>query len=102
MIILLLVILLFSVLSIILLQGRGAMLIAGYNTSSLEERAKIDEVMLCKDMGKMMLGITFSLLFYVPGGLYDKDIYFIFGTVLMVLSIIIGLIFMNNKNRYTK
>lgn len=102
MIVLLLIILLFVALSALFLSGRGSMLIAGYHTSTLEERAKTNDVQLCKDMGKMMLGITFSLLFYIPGGLYNKDMYFIFGTVLMIIVIIIGLIYMNTGNRYIK
>lgn len=100
MIILIVIILLFSGLTILFFSGRGVMLIAGYNTSSLEERAKVNEVNLCKDMGKMMLGITFSLVFYIPGVLYNKDSYFIFGTVLMLIVLIIGMIYMNTGNRY--
>lgn len=43
------------VMTILLMRGRGAMLIAGYNTASDEERAKYDEKKLCKTVGFCML-----------------------------------------------
>lgn len=43
------------VMTILLLRGRGAMLIAGYNTASDEERARYDEKKLCKTVGFCML-----------------------------------------------
>lgn len=102
MITLLLVLLLFIVMTVVLLRGNGASMIAGHNMKSAEERAKINEVKLCKDMGKMMLGITFSLLFFIVGGMLNKEIYFIIGTILMILCMICGLIYMNTGNRYEK
>ena len=39
-------------------SGRGAGLIAGYNTMPPEERAKWDEKALCRFMGKLMLALA--------------------------------------------
>ena len=39
---------------VIFLNGKGAFLIAGYNTTSKAEKQKTDEKKLCSFMGKMM------------------------------------------------
>lgn len=48
----------FAILSIVLLSGHGANLIAGYNTSSKEEKARYDEKKLCRITGAGMLVIA--------------------------------------------
>ncbi|WP_099466520.1 DUF3784 domain-containing protein [Konateibacter massiliensis] len=48
----------FTVLGIYLLTGRGGWLIAGYNTASKEEKEKYDEKKLCRSMGVLMLVIA--------------------------------------------
>ena len=48
----------FAILSIVLLTGHGAGLIAGYNTSSREEKDRYDEKKLCRVIGSGMLFIT--------------------------------------------
>ncbi|GEK29989.1 hypothetical protein KZO01_02980 [Kurthia zopfii] len=96
------VIFLFVILSLYLLSGRGAFLIAGHNMLPKEDRMKIDEPALCRAMGKLMLAVTLSMLFYIPGAIYESNIFFIIGTVGIVISIIIGLIYMNIGNRYDK
>ena len=53
--------LLLLALSVYLLTGRGGMLIAGYNTSSDEEKKKYDEKKLCRSMGVTMLIITLGM-----------------------------------------
>lgn len=96
------VIILFLILSIYLLQGKGAMLISGYNTMSKEDKAQYDTVALCKATGKLMLGVTFSISLIFAGDLFQQNWLFIAGTVLMIASIAIGLIYMNSGNRYKK
>lgn len=90
------------VLSLYLLQGKGGFLIAGYNTLPKEEKKKYDEPALCKAMGKMMLAVTGSLLFFVLGAVLDKDWPFILGTVMMIATILVGMIYINLGNRYRK
>lgn len=60
--ILLMMIILFSILSIILLSGKGAHLVAGYNTSSDEEKAMYDEKKLSRLVGIAMMIITVLLV----------------------------------------
>lgn len=96
------VIILFLILSIYLLQGKGAMLISGYNTMSKEDKAQYDTVALCKATGKLMLGVTVSVSLIFAGDLFQMEWLFIAGVVLMIASIVIGLIYMNTGNRYKK
>lgn len=53
--------LLFLILSVFLLMGKGGWLIAGYNTASEEEKRKYDEKKLCRSMGATMLVITIGM-----------------------------------------
>ena len=93
-------ILLFFIMSIVFLQGRGAILIAGYNTMSAKEKAKYDEVALCKATGKMMLGITFSMVLIFVGEFFQIDWLPIVGVSLMIVIIFGGVIYMYTGNRY--
>ncbi len=52
------VVILIGILSLYLLSGRGAMLIAGYNTSSDEEKLRYDEKKLCRAVGAYLGLIT--------------------------------------------
>lgn len=68
------VVVLFAILSIVLLSGKGAFLIAGYNTASEQEKAQYDEKKLCRVMGICMLLITAILAVYAAYG-YDVPKY---------------------------
>lgn len=57
----LIITLLLAIISVILLSGRGAYFIAGYNTSRAEDKARYDEKKLCRFMGAGMLLITILL-----------------------------------------
>ena len=52
----------FAGIAVLLLSGRGAWLIAGYNTSSPEEKQKYDEKRLCRFMGSGAAVIAVFLL----------------------------------------
>lgn len=93
-------VLLFFTMSIIFLQGKGAVLIAGYNTMSAEEKTKYDEAALCKATGKLMLGITFSMLLIFMGELLQLAGLIVAGISLMIAIILGGVIYMNTGNRY--
>ena len=45
------VVILFAVLSIVLLMGKGSFLLAGYNTASKKEKSKYNEKRLCRVVG---------------------------------------------------
>lgn len=44
-------------LAIILLQGKGSFLIAGFNMLPRDQKEKVDWPHLCKFMGKILLGV---------------------------------------------
>ncbi|MDE4084355.1 DUF3784 domain-containing protein [Planococcus maritimus] len=92
--------LLFLTMSLVLFQGKGAILIAGYNTLSAEEKAKYDEAALCKATGKLMFGITFSMALIFVGEFFQQDWLLIVGIILMIAIIMGGIIHMNTGNRY--
>ena len=50
------------VFGVMLLRGKGAMLIAGYNTASPAERARYDEKKLCRAAGAVCLIVAGMLL----------------------------------------
>ena len=49
------IILLFIIMGVFLLQGKGSWPIAGYNTASKEEKARYDQRKLCRAMGLFCL-----------------------------------------------
>ncbi len=57
----------FALMSIVLLTGRGANLIAGYNTASKEEKSKYDEKKLCRVTGVGMSVIAVFILIMAIG-----------------------------------
>ena len=61
------IIVLFACISILLLSGHGAHLIAGYNTASREDQEKYDTKKLCRVMGGGMSVITILLLAMAVG-----------------------------------
>lgn len=102
MIIILIIMILFIGLGILLYNGKGAFLIAGYNTMPKEEREKYDEKALSKFMGKSMIAIASTLIFYLYGIMYELEWPFHVGTILMVAYIVFMIIYMNTGNRFKK
>lgn len=89
-------------LSVVLLLGKGANLIAGYNTSSKEEKAKYDEKALSKFVGKILLPIGLALPLVTLGGIYDL-IWPIFAFIFLDIGLIVfALIYINSGNRFRK
>ena len=92
-------ILLFCIPGAVLMRGKGAFLIAGYNTSSPKEKAVYDEKALCRAVGTMMFSLAFCFL--VAGiGTYFKLIALVWvGFGLFLPVVIIGLIYINTSKR---
>ena len=87
---------------ILLLNGKGAFLIAGYNTLPKSEKEKYDEIALCKFMGKFMIGISFSILLWAFSDLFKNQVLFIIGLVLFLGQIVFVLVYGNTGNRFKK
>lgn len=96
------IMLIFIGIGILLSQGKGAFLIAGYNTMPKEEQEKYDVRALCKFMGKMMFLFAFSMFFWILGDLYESSALFIVGLVIFLGVTVFMLIYMNTNNRFKK
>ena len=90
------------VFAIVLSRGKGASLLAGYNTMSESKKETYDEVALCKFMGKIMYGISFSLLLIAFSEISGYSFLFIVGFFLLVFFIIFAGVYTNTKNRFKK
>lgn len=98
----LMIVIFMAILGIVFLCGKGAMLIAGYNTSSPEERARMDEKQLCRFMGKFCFAMAGCWLIAAAGVFWGQEAFHITGISLFVVVIIAGLIYANTGNRFKK
>lgn len=83
---LMIITLIFAVLSIVFLLGKGSFLIAGYNTASKEEKQRYDEKKLCRLMGIGFFVITVG--FFGISLLEEKGIIFMPACIFIGLFII--------------
>lgn len=93
---------LFVIAGIFLMNGKGSFLIAGYNTMPQEDKAKYDEIALSKFMGKMMIALSFSMVFWVLSEYYEVDWLFYVGLVMFLGLTVFMLIYTNTGNRFKK
>lgn len=90
------------ILAIALSKGKGASLLAGYNTMSAEKKAQYDEVALCKFMSKIMYGLSFSIFLWALSDLLDMQILFVIGLILFTCLIILAVVYPNTGNRFKR
>jgi len=91
---------LFLVLGLLLLSGRGAFLIAGYNAMSKSQKSLYNEKALCRVVGGIMLGICFSLLLLQLNTMYSIPALGIVGTILLFVFPIGGILYLNFGKRF--
>ena len=90
------------ILSVILLSGNGAWLIAGYNTMSKEKKARYDKNALCRFMGKLMFALAAC---WVPVALGTAlGLGWLYGAGIAAYLLVIGggLIYANTGHRFQK
>ena len=95
-------ILLFLILGIVLWKGKGAWMIAGYNTSSEAEKSKYDEKSLCRFVAKLMF--FYAACFAVSAVctcLNSTTIYYCVMALFLIVTIA-ALIYANTGNRFKK
>lgn len=90
------------ILAFFLSKGKGAFLIAGYNTMSDEEKAQYDEAALCKFMAKIMYGLCFSIFLWGLSEVLKMNILFVIGLVLFMCLIFFALTYLNTGNRFKR
>ncbi|KZZ84536.1 DUF3784 domain-containing protein [Bacillus sp. SJS] len=92
----------FFIFAITLSKGKGASILAGYNTMSDIEKAQYDEVALCKFMGKIMYGISLSILLFALNEMLENQVLFVIGLILLLTLIIFALVYSNTRDRFKK
>lgn len=92
----------FLIFAIVLSQGKGAFLLAGFHPMAQEDKAQYDEKALARFMGKMMYGYCFCVLLWILNELFHTQWIFHVGLVLFVALTIFLLIYANIGNRFKK
>ncbi|MFK8795064.1 DUF3784 domain-containing protein [Planococcus plakortidis] len=95
-------VLLLVLLGLYMLQGKGTFLIAGYNTMPKEEKAKYDGPAMARFIGKLLIALAFSMLFWLAGALLEKSWMFYIGVALFLGFTGAALIYMNTGGRFLK
>ena len=90
------------IIGIVLCCGKGAFLIAGYNTSSPEERAKYDEKALCRAVGILLFVMVGCVELLLLGAVLDITALEWGGGILMAVSTVFGLIYINTSKRFKR
>ncbi len=93
---------LFAVLGIILWNGKGAWLIAGYNTSSKTEKSKYDEKALCRFVAKLMFFYTACFVFVAVSTWLEATALYYCLIVLFLVGTVAAIIYANTGNRFKK
>jgi len=88
------------VLGIVLLTGRGAILIAGYNTLPKSKKEEYDTNGLCKFVGKIILPIGFLSLFLGAAATHTWLIWVYLAAVFGLC--IFAVVYLNTGNRFKK
>ena len=86
--------------SIVLMTGRGAFLIAGYNTMSKAKKARYDTVALCKFAGKITLPAGLLLPFLLIESI--RDWYAWVYLVIITMLCIFAIVYANTGGRFRK
>ena len=90
------------ILGVIFLKGKGAFLIAGYNTASKAEKEKIDEKKLCRYMGRLMFALAGCFFIIMLSSIFDKIRLLWLGLGLVFIVSIGGIIYINTGDRVKK
>lgn len=92
----------FIVLGVVFCRGKGAFLIAGYNTSAKSEREQYDERALCRFMGRSMFVLAACQLIGVTSAFFDSMIPFWIGIALTLIVVFVMIVYANTGNRFKK
>lgn len=94
--------LLFVVMGGFLLAGRGAWLIAGYNTLPKKERERYDQRALCRFLGKLMLYCAACMVMMGADELWPGEGLWLAATLLLVIGAVGAVIYANTGGRFLK
>lgn len=91
-----------ALLSIPFLLGKGAFLIAGYNTMTPEEKEKVDAPALCRFVGKLLLCLASAVLLWLLRDLLSQGWLMTMGICLFVAAVVFALVYANTGRRFEK
>jgi len=95
-------IILLTTMAVLLFNGKGAFLIAGYNTMKKVKKQKYNEAALCRFMGMLLLAIVICIIITLLGVYFKITWLEYFGIGIKIPIIISGLIYANTGNRFIK
>ena len=90
------------IMGIVLCCGKGAFLIAGYNTASPEEKATYNEKALCRATGVLVLVIVGSVEVLMLGAILNMTALMWCGGILIAVSTVFGVIYINTSKRFKR
>ena len=96
------VMVLFIGLGILFSKGKGAFLIAGYNTMPKEKKARYDKNALCRFMGRLMFALAACWVPVALGAVLDVGWLYGAGIAAYLIVIAAGLIYANTGHRFQK
>ena len=91
---------LFVILGIVFMLGKGAWLIAGYNTSSAYEKSRTDEKALCRFMGKSMFVLAACWIPMCLSAVTGRMWLLWAGLGLFLIAVIVIVVYANTGNRF--
>jgi hypothetical protein len=96
------VVIISTILGIVFMKGKGAGLIAGYNTASPAKQAEYDVKALCKFVGILMFIVAGCFLFAAIGALMENYDILNVGIAVFFASLVTGVIYANTGRRFKK
>ena len=93
---------LLALLGVLFSRGKGAFLIAGYNTAPAAEKARYDEKALCRFMGKLMFLLSGCQAVMGLGAAWAGMWLYWLGLALFLASAVGGVIYANTGRRFLK
>ena len=90
------------IIGIVLCCGKGAFLIAGYNTASPEEKAAYNEKALCRAVGVLLFVMVGCVELLLLGAVLGMTVLEWGGGILMAASTVFGLIYINKSQRFKR
>lgn len=87
---------------IVLCRGKGADLIAGYNTASPEERSRWDEEALCRATGVLLLGLLALMELVLLGCVLGVTALMWTGMGLFAAATAGGILYINKSKRFRR
>ena len=92
----------FVILGLVFQKGKGAFMIAGYNTASKAQKAQIDEKKLCRYVSRLMFALAVCWLIITACEVFGKIWLLWLGLALFLITVIVGVIYINTGGRIRK